>query len=112
MICKQAAEHQRAEFAAQTERFETESPRDRETDAEQQQQFLVAGEVEQPVDEAPRREEPEQRERPRRWRRALSDTEHRDGGEILHDEDPDRDLAVESAKLAFLLERFRHNHGA
>ena len=32
--------------------------------------------------------------------------------QVLHDEDPDRDAAVEGAKLALLLERLRHHHGA
>ena len=72
----------------------------------------MAGDVEKPVDEAPRRQEREQRDRPRRRGRALREAEHRDGGEILHDEDPDRDAAVEGAKLAFLVERLRHHHGA
>ena len=112
VVGKEGAEHQRSELSAQSERLEAVAAHERESDAEQQQDLPVAGDVEQPVDEAPGRQEREQRHRPRRRRRALREAEHRDGGEILHDEDPDRDAAVEGAKLAFLLERLRDHHGA
>ena len=112
MVRKQGAEHQRSKLPAQSERLEAVAAREREADAEQQQDLPVAGDVEKPVDEAPRRQQREQGDRPRRRRRALREAEHRDGGQILHDEDPDRDAAVERAKLAFLVERLRHHHGA
>ena len=112
VVRKQGAEHQCSKLPAQSERLEAVAAGEREADAEQQEDLPVAGDVEKPVEEAPRRQQREQRNGPRRRRRPLREAEHRDGGEILHDEDPDRDAAVERAKLALLVERLRHHHGA
>ena len=112
MVGEEGAEHQGSELPAQSERLEAVAARERETDAEQQQDLSVTGDVEQPVDEATRRQQREERDGPRRWRHALRESEHRDGDQVLHDEDPDRDTAVEGAKLALLVERLRHHHGA
>ena len=71
VVREQAAEHQSTELAAQSERFEADSSREREADAEKQQHLPVAGDVEKAVEETARGKKREQRDGPRRRSRTL-----------------------------------------
>gem|GEM_PF-4005476 len=95
MIGDHQAQHESAQISFQADHFEDFRSTEGEQEPEQHEEFAVTGALQQLMQNQSQRDEEYDRQGPERWPFAGRDGEEDDGSNILHDQNSDRDPAMQ-----------------